>query len=219
MIKTIVLLLVSLTAIFISLRNLFLNKNTGFGKFLDWFLFFMGMTGLTTCWFYFFFPYTRFWGTPDLSGEEIRNLLWGHICVASWGMLAFFVYIYKENHQKGLRFISLMMILLWMPMIWAMTVMTMNMSPIEASAKKVPTIHKEILPTENIPVEKHTLSETTYMPIGGSLCGTLGMTRDEALSFAKKNGLRYWYKNQKLIVLVHPNDGFQEVDGVWEICP
>jgi hypothetical protein len=42
------------------------------------------------------------------------------------------------------------------------------------------------------------------------------MTEQEALQFAKKYHLKYWYKRKKLYVLVYPGDLFHQADGVWE---
>lgn len=61
------------------------------------------------------------------------------------------------------------------------------------------------------------VSENVVTPKGGSLCGTLGMTGDEALHFAKENGMKYWWKKGMLYVLIFPGDQFHKVDGKWEL--
>lgn len=66
------------------------------------------------------------------------------------------------------------------------------------------------------PSVSHTVSNTIFTPKGGSLCGTLGMTGDEAFQFAKDNGLKYWWKKGVLYVLIFPGDQFHKVDGKWE---
>jgi hypothetical protein len=53
------------------------------------------------------------------------------------------------------------------------------------------------------------------IPHNGSLCGTLGMTESEALQFAIKNGMKYFYKKGKLIVLVYPGDRFMKPGIHW----
>lgn len=87
---------------------------------------------------------------------------------------------------------------------------------------KKPAIPKKTTPpvvtVHMVPkVIPHSVSNTIYIPQGGSLCGTLKMTKSEALGFAKKCHMKYWYKGKRLIVLVHPNDAFHQIDGVWEI--
>ena len=59
-------------------------------------------------------------------------------------------------------------------------------------------------------------SNVVVMPRGGSLCGTLHMTPNEALSFAKENHLKHWYKNQVLYVLVFPDQQFENANG-WKL--
>lgn len=60
-----------------------------------------------------------------------------------------------------------------------------------------------------------SLSEIT-IPKGGSLCGTLGMTRQEALAFAKKNSMKYWTKKNILYVLIYPGEVFTKTSCGWQ---
>ena len=83
-------------------------------------------------------------------------------------------------------------------------------------------IHIDSLEYPNIEVESSTSSfnkiskDTIIMTEpGGSLCGTLGMSEDEALTFAQKFGYHYWYKTSgDLIVNIQPGECF--VKGPWQ---
>lgn len=51
-------------------------------------------------------------------------------------------------------------------------------------------------------VKEEWRDSVIIIPKGGSLSKTLGMNNDIALHCAKIYGLKYWYKNGKLFVLV-----------------
>lgn len=82
-------------------------------------------------------------------------------------------------------------------------------------------IYVDSLEHSNIEVESSTpylnkiLKDTIMIEPGGSLCGTLGMSEEEALSFAQKFGYSYKYKTSgDLIVNIQPGECF--VKNGWQ---
>lgn len=63
---------------------------------------------------------------------------------------------------------------------------------------------------------KPLVPEVITIPVGGSLCGSLGMTLKEAKEFAKNEGLKIFKKGRKTIVVILPGDKFKKVAGSWK---
>ncbi len=60
-------------------------------------------------------------------------------------------------------------------------------------------------------LEKKLKQNSAVIPLGGSLCGTLGMTETQALAFAKKYNYPIRYNSWKeLNVIVQPGEKFQK---------
>jgi hypothetical protein len=70
--------------------------------------------------------------------------------------------------------------------------------------------------TDQIAVPVSVSSRIVFIPNGGSLCETLGMTKQEARKFAKKNKMKHWEKDGKLYVLIMPGDAFEQTADGWQ---
>ena len=86
--------------------------------------------------------------------------------------------------------------------------------------KKYPKLVKEIRVGKTFVKQNYSHddyeSEIKEIPVGGSLCKTLKMTPREALDCAREFNMKYWYKNDMLIVLVYPEDSFIFINNRWE---
>ncbi len=138
--------------------------------------------------------------------------------------------------RTGVYIFSIFVGLVWIGSFWIAVVATNNVlyggcwpiTPIgracELNSSKpvvensTGSLKPEVIDTPRpVVVGSPALIEVTFMPKGGSLCGTLGMTPREALSFAKDNHMKYWYKDNILYVLVFQNQKFKKDGSSWKI--
>ena len=210
-----VCLLVAVTSFYMLFSNKFLKI-----RILFWALFFSAMAGIIMLWLKFFFPEISWEGTIPKFNNWISFL--GKVCMVYWVFLCFSIWIYlgnkhledkhndfslSKNTKKAGRAITIIISVL---------ILTISFGTFVARfcQKMHPDKVVQQFPEFSLP-EPYYPEPSVIIPRGGSLCGTLGVTKEYALWFAEFNHLKHYRKGKTLVVVIQPGDEFLRVGKIW----
>jgi hypothetical protein len=177
-------------------------------------LYYVIFTELVFVWFNLFFS-----DLFPLVGSEKRFMVYALISLLCWAMLAFFSFIILKAKKEKNDIICSMSVLMSFIALFSVFNFTFQYNVVKEQERAEKMYEKNTpnkFTSELNQCNDQNESLTTALVIpGGSLCYTLGVTKEEALNLAKLNNLKYYYKGKKLIVIVSPGDEFIKVSDVW----
>jgi hypothetical protein len=209
--STIIYLIVSLLIAGFSFYVLYFNKFS-FLRMPAWLLFYLSALMLAIIWLQFFFPEISYEGT--ISGFTWGLALLGKISLVLFVIagFSFWVYLrYKKSDfslDKIIKTISGLVTVVALIIILFVSLIAFGLRTYQEAKRVAVTITEEYVFSE-------VIEANVVIPKGGTLCGTLHMTKQYALQFAEINNLKYHYHGDKLIVLVQPGDEFMPVGKLW----
>ena len=222
---TIIYLIVSLLLAGFSFYVLYTGKYS-FLRILCWIAFYFSAAVIVKFWLSFFFPETTYSGT--IIGFHLTLAFWGRICLILSVAAGFFLWVYlahknsKVSLDKITKVVSgfitiILLVIVILISVVAFWVRNNHESKLLTASITQADVFPERLITESITQDDifPKVEPGVIIPDGGSLCGTLGLTKQYALQFAKINNLKYHYVGDKLIVLVHRGDEFMPVGALW----
>lgn len=231
MLVKIILSVLALQVFCLAIYDLKKVTHSGFRRSMDWSVFFLSYVSIVTCYFWCFFPQVRFWGTADIADWEARVLIFGQTTIGIFAIIGFWLCmilstvdgdpLYSDGQpvfiRKYIAPVSIIMLLICLPFFsilqWTKVQIVNNSVATQTDLPAKNTVHSDTEPVTVV----NTASENSVIPVGGSLCGSLKMTSIEALLFAKKYRMTYWYGKKKwLYVLIKPGDTFHIINGKWE---
>lgn len=186
---------------------LFFNKWPKFKKGII-IVYYIALMGLTFSWLNIFFS-----DILPLAQQESRFIVYTLSVLFCFVIFAFFSFVLlkgkkEKNNLLGVIGSGMMFIALFSSLNF-----TLQYSFIREQ-ERIDKNYEEVALCE-LRQELDSFPRIALVIPGGSLCYTLGVTKEEALKLAKANNLKYYYKDNKLIVIVHPGDEFVQVGDVW----
>jgi hypothetical protein len=222
---TFIYLIVSLLLAGFSLYVLYTGKYP-FLRILCWIAFYLSAAAIAMLWLNFFFPEMSYEGTA--IGFHLTLAFWGKICLIFSVAAGFFLWVYLRHKNSEISldkiaksisgsvtvFLLVVIVLISAAAFWTRSYQESKM--VAANITKA-DIFPDKLVTESIALDDlfPKVGPNAIIHEGGSLCGTLGITKQYAKKFAKINHLKYHYCGDKLIVLVHQGDEFMPVGKLW----
>ncbi len=211
-----VCLLVAVTSFYMLFSNKFLKI-----RILFWALFFSAMAGIIMLWLKFFFPETSWEGTVPDFNNGIAFL--GKACFVLWVSWGFFIWIYLSNKHLEDKHNDLSLSRItkkvgrMITIIISVLILTISFGTFVArfyQESHPAKVVQESFPEFDLP-EPYYPELSVIIPRGGSLCGTLGVTKKYALWFAEFNHLKHYRKGKTLVVVIQPGDEFLRVGKIW----
>jgi len=181
-----------------------------------WLMFYISMSVVAVIWLNFFFPEMPWDGT--ISGLSLSLSFRGKFCLASWVASGFFFWVYLRHKDsdfsldKITKLFSKIVTIAFLALIVVVSLGSWGIK-LAAENKTVVVLSQDIPQFDN--EVSSVIEANTVIPVGGSLCGTLGITKQSARKLAKLNNLKYYYRGNKLIVLVHPGSEFMRIGIFW----
>ena len=222
---TIIYLIVSLLLAVSSFYLLHTGKYP-FLRILYWITFYASTAVLVNFWINFFFPETAH--RIAVIDFHLTLAFWGRICLIFLVAAGFFLWVYLAHRNSRIsldkitRVVSGFITIILLALVILISVAALWVRNKQESKLVTANITQaDIFPERSI-AESITQDDifpkvepNVIIPEGGSLCGSLGITKQYALQFAKINNLEYHYLGDKLIVLVQPGDEFMPVGKLW----
>jgi len=219
---TFIYLVASLLLAGSSLYALYTGKYS-FLRIIFWIGFYLSAASIAAIWLRFFFPEMAYQGT--IIGFHSTLALGGRICLIFSVAAGFFLWVYlrhkniKVSLDKIVKSVSGFVTVSLLVIIVLISVTSLCFRSYEKSKMtsvgftQVPDqlVAESITQTDIFP----KVEPNAIIPEGGSLCGTLGITKQYAKQFARINHLKYHYLGDKLIVIVYKGDEFMPVGKLW----
>ena len=172
-------------------------------------LYYVALAGIVYAWFNLFFS--------DIFALVTQGKIFIACAATSflcWGMVAFFSLALFKSKKKKNELINTISIAMLFFACFSAILFTFEYMSIK-ERERIETMHHDNLLNEvNCDLSQYELKTALVIP-GASLCYTLGVTKEEALQIAKLSNLKYYYKGNKLIVVVHPGDQFIQICDIW----
>lgn len=203
-----------LIVFFLFLEFYYLSKKK-VNKTLNFSLIILSLSGLGISWFILFYGDISF---KDLFATSTNGLLLcSQITVIFWIGLLLSTATYLVTRKAAT--VKLMLVWIFSRSLIVVAIILISLTAIITLEIRLRGYLEEDEATEVVVAEESVPTVEVdfglFIPGGGSLCGTLGVSKEEALKIAKINNLPYYYQGKKLIVIVQPEDEFIRVGRVW----
>jgi hypothetical protein len=215
--ENVVYLIISLLLAAFSFYVLITDKCQIIRRFC-WVLFYASMAVIFTFWLDFFFPEVS--SNSFVDGVSLVLASLGKTCLVLFIAAGFFFWVYLIHKKsdfsldKITKTISSFAVVIFLILIVLFSISSLVIRWHQPSKLVTANITKaDVFPKLDLSLV--TPEENVIIPNGGSLCGTLGITQEYALQFAKINNLKYYHRGHKLIVIIQPGDEFMPVGKLW----
>lgn len=204
----------SLLIVFFLFLELYYLSKKKVNKALNFSLIILSLSGLGISWFILFYGDISFKDLFTASASGL--LLCSQITVIFWIGLLLSTSTYLVTRKAAT--VKLMLVWIFSRSLIVVAIILISLTAIITLEIRLRGYLEEDEATEVVVEEYIPTVEMDFglfIPEGGSLCSTLGVTKEEALKIAKINNLPYHYQGKKLIVIVQPEDEFIRVGRVW----
>lgn len=147
------------------------------------------------------------------TATDLFSLL-GKLCFAAWVIAGFSVWLYlrHENLSKATKSICGFVTVFVLGVIVLISITSFG---VKVTAADIASDNESVTTSITQADIFSKVEPNVIIGKGGSLCGSLGITKQYALQFAKINHLKYHHHGDKLIVLVQSGDEFMPVGKLW----